>query len=155
MLPRAERHRWARHLCRLALPFRGRCGRRTDHVEVPGTRIERDLREELAVRRGVVVHPHRSAPGRAPVVREALADIGIVSPIRAHERVDEIAPAIVEAPGTIPGQAGLSVDGPIHLRWNEVEPSDMGVDNGDRLTESFRPDSIRVDVDAKRGATLA
>src|SRR5206468_3744005 len=49
-----------------------------DDGDLPRRRVERDPREELAVRRRVVVDAHRRAPGRAAVVGVPNLDVGVV-----------------------------------------------------------------------------
>src|SRR5438128_657161 len=49
------------------------------HSEIPTGRVERDLRQELAVLRVVIVHPHRATPRDAIVIGEADVDVRVVA----------------------------------------------------------------------------
>ncbi|MFL5663434.1 MAG: hypothetical protein ACJ8BW_19140 [Ktedonobacteraceae bacterium] len=80
------------------------------HCEVPGGWIERDLRQELAVLRVVVVYPRRAAPCSTVVIREADVDVCVVALVRVLERVHQVHAPIVGSTRPIPGKPRLRVD---------------------------------------------
>ncbi len=117
-----------------------------DDGEVAGGGVERDLRQELAVGGGVVVHPHRRAPGGPVVVGVPHVDVRVVALVRLLGRVDHVHPPGMRAAGPVPGQAHLGVDRAIRLRGDEVEPADVGLSDEDAAPESGRAEPVRIYV---------
>ena len=118
-----------------------------DYRQVAGRLIERDLRQELAVRRRVVVYPYRCAPGHALVIRVSNEDIGVVALVLDFEGVDEVHAAVVRAARPVPGQPWLRVDRAIWLGRDEIKAAHVGVDHvGAAAAERLRSEAIGIDV---------
>src|SRR5439155_15623819 len=124
-----------------------------DHRDPSGGRIERDLREELAVGGAVVVHARRGAPGGAVVVGEANDNVRVVLFVLLLERVDHVDATTVWTAGAVPGQARLRVDRAIRLRRDEVEPADVRIGDEDAAAEPRRAEPVRIDVHEELAAT--
>src|SRR5512132_1915951 len=126
-----------------------------DDGDLSAGRVARDLRQELAVHGRVVVDALGPAPARAVVVRVADVDVRVVALVLLLERVDEIDTAVVRPARPVPGKAGLSIDGAVGLRRDEVEAPNMGGGDEDAVAEAGRPEPIGVDVDEELATALA
>src|SRR5258708_2212400 len=81
-----------------------------DDRDIPGCRVESNLREELTILAVVVVHPYARAPSLAVIVRIADVNVSVVAFVLLLERVHQVHPAIVRTTGTVPCQARLGVN---------------------------------------------
>ena len=126
-----------------------------DDREVAGRRVERDLRQELAVRGRVVVDADACAPGGAAVVRVADHHVGVVALVLHLKRVDEIDPPGMRAAGPVPGEPRLGVDGAVGLRRDEVEAADVRGRGENSVAEAERAEPVRVDAREELAAALA
>src|SRR6266508_3709780 len=123
--------------------------------EVAGGLVERDARQELAVRRGVVVHPELGAPRGALIVGVPQLDVQVVALVGALGRVHDVQPPVVWASGPVPGQAGLGVDRTLVLRGDVVVSSDVRDGHGPGGPEARGTEPVRVEVGVDRGRPFA
>src|SRR2546421_6535663 len=90
------------------------------HGEVPSSRIERDLRQELAVLRLVIVHPHWTAPRGTLIIGEADVDVHVVALVGLLECVHQIHAPVVGSTRPVPGKPRFRIYRTVRLCWDDV-----------------------------------
>jgi hypothetical protein len=94
--------------------------------DVPCGLVQCDAREKLAICGRIIVDLNRVAPGCSVIIGEPHEDIGIIALVHRFFGINEVHSAVVWATAAVVGQTRLRVHRAVWLRWDKVEPTDIG-----------------------------